>query len=78
MSALPWEWGPGCLSPTAVTHGPVGRTPLRLEELTTARAPSLCPSPTPAGHVQQQLTALMVAPAGTWGMRESPSGARTW
>jgi len=51
--------GARCLLVTAVTHRQVGTTPLRLQELTTARAPS------PAGHGEQQLATLVVALAGT-------------
>lgn len=66
MSVLSWEQGAGlswdrtgALLSTAVMHRRVCTTPLRLQELTTDRAPS------PAEHLEQQLTTLVVALAGT-------------
>lgn len=78
ISALPWDQGAGMGARVSVGHSSNpwawGQNPLGLQELTTGETPFLSPSPSPAGHVDQHLTTLVVVTAGT-SMRDCPSGA---
>lgn len=69
--------GWGSPSATAVTRGPVGRTPLSLRGRLQPR-PYLCPSPSPAGRDEQQPTTLVLALTATEGMGEGSGGTRAW
>lgn len=69
--------GWGSPSATAMTRGPVGRTPLSLQGRLQPR-PHLCPSPSPAGRDEQQPTTLVLALTATEGMGEGSGGTRAW